>query len=58
MAQKDGMPADTHMPSGIPLLSVMLTPAAVFVDPELLATVADFERCLAWTILAREGLAS
>lgn len=40
-----------------PVLAVLLLPPASHVPPDVLMATADLARCIAWTILAREGLA-
>jgi hypothetical protein len=49
-----------EMPSHIPWLAVQLPGApelmACIATPEMWAQLGDLERCIAWTILAQEGL--
>lgn len=45
-------------PHESPILAVLVCPSALSLPGEILAAAADLERCLAWTILAQEGLCS
>lgn len=58
IAKSVGVPVAAEAPQTTPQLVALLTPAAVRVRPDILAAAADLERCIAWTILAREGLSA
>lgn len=47
-----------EMPATLPWLAVHLASASAFLAPDVMAAIGDLERCLAWAILAREGLSN
>lgn len=57
IAAKFGLPTTGNMPAELPALLVLLLPPAAKLAPGVLMAAADLERCIAWAILAQEGLA-
>ncbi len=45
-----------EMPETLPWLAIAFAAEVALFTPEMLMAAADLERCVAWTILAQEGL--